>query len=412
MNEMNEEVLERTYKSYFPVFEVHPNLIYLDHAATSQKPLSVIESIRHQMISENGSPNRGAHKLSVKATEIYDGGRRKVIDFIGGIDPREIVFTKNATESLNLIAYSYGMSFLKKDDEIAILISAHHSNIVPWQVVAQKTGAKLVYLLVDREGKLPESELNKINEHTKIVTFPWISNGIGTRVAPKKLIKRAHEMGAIAIVDAAQVAGHERINIIELDADFLVFSGHKMFGPQGIGVLYGKYELLEKMPPFLTGGDMIEYVTCFETTYEEVPKRFEAGTQNVSGVKGLVAAIDFIEGIGIHSIQVYEHKLTRYMMERLKELPFITLYGPKALEDRGALVVFNVENVHPHDVASILDDHGIAIRAGHHCTQPLMQHLGLTATCRASYSIYNSEHDVDQLVKALYKVRKVFGYDD
>ncbi len=409
---MNEDTIEHAYRSHFPVFEAHPDLVYLDHAATSQKPSSVIEAIRQQMTSENGSPNRGAHKLSVTATQIYDGGRQRVTDFIGGTDPREIVFTKNATESLNLVAYSYGMTFLKADDEIAILISAHHSNIVPWQIVSQKTGAKLVYLLVDQEGKLPEAELEKINKRTKIVTFPWISNGIGTRIAPKKLIEKAHEMGAIAIVDAAQVAGHERVNVIELDVDFLVFSGHKMFGPQGIGVLYGKYELLKEMPPFLTGGDMIEYVTCFETTYEEVPKRFEAGTQNVSGVKGLVAAIDFIESIGIDAIQNHEHKLTQYMINRLKELSFITLYGPEKLEDRGALVVFNVANVHPHDVASILDDYGIAIRAGHHCTQPLMQHLGLTATCRASYSIYNSESDVDQLIKALYKVRKVFGYDN
>ncbi|MBF4692891.1 SufS family cysteine desulfurase [Fusibacter ferrireducens] len=409
---MNEDVLEGTYKSYFPVFEAHPDLIYLDHAATSQKPLSVIEAIKDQMTFENGSPNRGAHKLSVKATEIYDNGRRKVIDFIGGMDPREIVFTKNATESLNLIAYSYGMNFLKHEDEIAILISSHHSNIVPWQMVAQKTGAKLVYLMVDSEGKMPASELDKINERTKIVTFPWISNGIGTRIEPKRLIEKAHEMGAVAIIDAAQVAGHERIDIAELDADFLVFSGHKMFGPQGIGVLYGKYELLEKMPPFLTGGDMIEYVTCFETTYEEVPKRFEAGTQNVSGVKGLVAAIDFIEAIGMHSIQNHERKLTQYIVEQLKKLPFITIYGAETLADRGGLVVFNVTGVHPHDVASILDDYGIAIRAGHHCTQPLMQHLELTATCRASYSLYNSEQDVDRLIKALFKVRKVFGYDD
>ncbi|GAU76803.1 SufS family cysteine desulfurase [Fusibacter sp. 3D3] len=409
---MNEKALESAYRAHFPVFRVHPDLIYLDHAATSQKPLSVVEAIQNQMVSENGSPHRGAHQLSVKSTEIYEGGRQQVMAFIGGLDPREIVFTKNTTESLNLIAYSYGMTFLKPKDEIAILISSHHSNIVPWQVVSQKTGAKLVYLLVDQEGKLPETELKKINERTQIVTFPWVSNGIGTKLEPRQLIKKAHEMGAIAIIDAAQVAGHERINVIELDADFLAFSGHKMFAPQGIGVLYGKYELLDKMPPFLTGGDMIEYVTCFETTYEAVPKRFEAGTQNVSGVKGLVAAIDFIEQIGLDAIKTHEHKLTQYMMMRLKELSFITIYGPETLNDRGALVVFNVEGIHPHDVASILDDHGIAIRAGHHCTQPLMQHLGLTATCRASYSIYNSERDVDDLVKALYKVRQVFGYDD
>ena len=289
---MSQMSLDLIYKKRFPILEADSKLVYLDHAATSQKPIGVLDAVRHQMANENGSPHRGAHMLSVKATEIYDSGRRIVAEFIGARRPEEIIFTKNATESLNLIAYSYGLNFLKTGDEIVILISSHHSNIVPWQMVAEKTGAVLTYLEVDENGLLPDSELNKISNQTKIVTFPWISNGIGTKVKPQKLIDKAHAHGAIAIVDAAQAAGHEKIDVTAIDADFLVFSGHKMFAPQGIGVLFGKHALLDKMPPFLRGGDMIEYVTRQKTTFEEVPKRFEAGTQNVGGVKGLVAAID------------------------------------------------------------------------------------------------------------------------
>lgn len=409
---MNHKSLDCVYKKRFPIFEAEPKLVYLDHAATSQKPIDVIEAVGDQMAKENGSPHRGAHLLSVKATEIYDRGRRIIGDFIGAKRPEEIIFTKNATESLNLIAYIYGLNFLKPGDEIVILISSHHSNIVPWQMVAEKTGAVLTYLEVDENGLLPDSELNKISDQTKIVTFPWISNGIGAKVKPRKLIDKAHGHGAIAIVDAAQAAGHEKIDVTAIDADFLVFSGHKMFGPQGIGVLFGKYELLDKMPPFLMGGDMIEYVTRQKTTFEDVPKRFEAGTQNVSGVKGLVAAIEFINEIGIENIEKHERMLSAYLIKAMKALPFIKIYGPLNLEDRGALVVFNVEGVHPHDVSSILDDYGIAIRAGHHCTQPLMDHLGISASCRVSYSLYNSKSDVDQLIKGLYEVRRVFGYDD
>lgn len=409
---MSQMSLDLIYKKRFPILEADSKLVYLDHAATSQKPIGVLDAVRHQMANENGSPHRGAHMLSVKATEIYDSGRRIVAEFIGAKRPEEIIFTKNATESLNLIAYSYGLNFLKTGDEIVILISSHHSNIVPWQMVAEKTGAVLTYLEVDENGLLPDSELNKISNQTKIVTFPWISNGIGTKVKPQKLIDKAHAHGAIAIVDAAQAAGHEKIDVTAIDADFLVFSGHKMFAPQGIGVLFGKHALLDKMPPFLRGGDMIEYVTRQKTTFEEVPKRFEAGTQNVGGVKGLVAAIDFINEIGLENIEKHERMLSEYLINALKALPFIKIYGPSNLEDRGALVVFNVEGVHPHDVSSILDDYGIAIRAGHHCTQPLMDHLGIGATCRVSYSLYNSKSDVDQLVKGLYEVRRVFGYVD
>lgn len=399
-------------KGDFPVFERELDLVYLDHAATSQKPEMVVDVLKEQMLFENGSPHRGAHRMSVLATEIYNKGRDAVREFIHARRSEEIIFTKNATESLNLIAYSYGLHFIGKEDEILVAISAHHSNFVPWQMVAEKTGASLKYLMVDEFGDIPDSEISKINEKTKLVAFSWISNGIGTKVDAQRIIEKAHEVGAVAVVDAAQIAGHEPIDVQAVDADFLVFSGHKMFAPQGIGILYGKYDLLDKMPPFLTGGDMIEYVSCEGTTFAQVPERFEAGTQNVTGVRGLTAAIDYVLSIGLDRISVHESALTSYAVEQLKKLPFVTVYGAESVEKRGALVIFNIEGIHPHDVASILDEEGIAIRAGHHCTQPLMKHLGLGASCRASFSIYNGTEDIDTLVKGIKRVREVFGYDD
>ncbi len=399
-------------KGDFPVFERELDLVYLDHAATSQKPEMVVDVLKEQMLFENGSPHRGAHRMSVLATEIYNKGRNAVREFIHARRSEEIIFTKNATESLNLIAYSYGLHSIGKEDEILVAISAHHSNFVPWQMVAEKTGASLKYLMVDEFGDIPDSEISKINEKTKLVAFSWISNGIGTKVDAQRIIEKAHEVGAVAVVDAAQIAGHEPIDVQAVDADFLVFSGHKMFAPQGIGVLYGKYDLLDKMPPFLTGGDMIEYVSCEGTTFAKVPERFEAGTQNVTGVRGLTAAIDYVLSIGLDRISVHESALTSYAVEQLKKLPFVTVYGAESVEKRGALVIFNIEGIHPHDVASILDEEGIAIRAGHHCTQPLMKHLGLGASCRASFSIYNGTEDIDTLVKGIKRVREVFGYDD
>lgn len=399
-------------KGDFPVFERELDLVYLDHAATSQKPEMVVDVLKEQMLFENGSPHRGAHRMSVLATEIYNKGRNAVREFIHARRSEEIIFTKNATESLNLIAYSYGLHSIGKEDEILVAISAHHSNFVPWQMVAEKTGASLKYLMVDEFGDIPDSEISKINEKTKLVAFSWISNGIGTKVDVQRIIEKAHEVGAVAVVDAAQIAGHEPIDVQAVDADFLVFSGHKMFAPQGIGILYGKYDLLDKMPPFLTGGDMIEYVSCEGTTFAQVPERFEAGTQNVTGVRGLTAAIDYVLSIGLDRISVHESALTSYAVEQLKKLPFVTVYGAESVEKRGALVIFNIEGIHPHDVASILDEEGIAIRAGHHCTQPLMKHLGLGASCRASFSIYNGTEDIDTLVKGIKRVREVFGYDD
>lgn len=394
----------------FPIFKQHPSLVYFDHAATSQKPEMVISRMKQYLEACNGSPHRGAHKLSVEATRLYDYGRARVAEFIKASIPESIIFTKNATEALNLIAYSYGLNTLKKDDEIVVAITAHHSNLVPWQYVAKKTGAVLKFLYVDAQGTFLEGELDKINTRTKIVAFPWISNGLGCIHTPETLIELAHAVGAVVVLDAAQAAGHLPIHVEKLDVDFLVFSGHKMFGPTGIGVLYGKHELLDQMPPFIMGGDMIEYVEEQETQFAPVPQRFEAGTQHVEGVVGLTAAIDFIEQIGYETIFATEQEVGKYLLDALSKLDYVNLVGPKKDAPRGAMVTFTVEGIHPHDVASLLDQKGVAIRAGHHCTQPLMKALNLPATCRASYSIYNTRADVDLLIEGLKFTREVFGY--
>lgn len=395
----------------FPIFKEHPSLVYLDHAATSQKPQSVIDAMSHFLTESNGSPHRGAHLLSVEATRIYDLGRKRVAAFLGARRPEEIVFTKNATEALNLIAYSYGLSTLKVGDEIIVAITSHHSNIVPWQMVSKKTGAVLKYLYIDSEGAFLEGELEKIGAKTKIVALPWVSNGLGCVHDVKSIIEIAHAHDAVVVVDAAQAVGHMTVDVSELEADFLVFSGHKMYGPTGIGVLYGKYALLDAMPPFLMGGDMIEYVEEQDTTFATVPERFEAGTQHVEGVVGLMAAMDFIEEIGIEQIRLKEQRMAKFAYKRLSEVPYITVLGPSELNERGSLVTFDVMGVHPHDLATLLDSKGIAIRAGHHCTQPMMKYLGYTATCRASFSIYNYVEEIDLLIDGIRYAREVFGYE-
>ena len=384
-------------------------IAYSDSGATTQKPTQVIDAIRHYYESDNANPHRGAYKLSIKATEVYDEAREKVQKFINAKKPENVVFTRNATESLNLIAYSYGLNNIKEGDKIVLSIMEHHSNLVPWQNVCKKTGATLEYMYVNSEGTLDEEEINKkIVPGVKIVGITQVSNVLGTINPVKEIVKKAHEVGAIAVVDASQSAPHIKVDVQDLDADFLAFSGHKMLSPLGIGVLYGKENLLEKMPPFLFGGDMIEYVYEQDTTYAPVPTKFEAGTQNVEGAVGLGAAIDYLNNVKMENVEKIEKELMKYAMDELSKLDFVTIYGPRDLSKHAGVISFNVNKVHPHDVASILDSENVCIRSGNHCAQPLLRYMGLDSTCRASFYIYNTKEDVDRLIDALYKTKKTF----
>jgi len=402
------------YVSDFPILQKTMNgkrLVYLDNGATTQKPLSVINAVEKYYTTFNANPHRGAYELSVKATEIYENARETVREFLGAEKASEIIFTKNATESLNLLAYSYGMAFINPGDEIVISIAEHHSNLVPWQQVAKAKGATLQYLYVNEAGILTDEEIEKkISSKTKLVAVTQVSNVLGIINPIEKIVHKAHSVGAVVIVDGAQSVPHFSVDVKALDVDFLVFSGHKMLSPMGVGVLYGKEHLLDKMPPFLCGGDMIEYVWEQDTSFAPLPAKFEAGTQNVGGVLGLSAAIDYIEKVGLENIEQIEKELINYAIPKLQQLPYITLYGCDALANKTGVLSFNVKDIHPHDVSSILDADGIAIRAGHHCAHPLMQYLGVNATCRASFYFYNTREDVDALINALGRVRGVLGY--
>ena len=395
-------------KKDFPILE-NRNIAYLDSGATTQKPLQVINAIKDYYERYNANPHRGAYSLSIEATEEYENVRSKIAKFINARHREEIIFSKNATESLNLIAYSYGMDNLKKDDEVVLSIMEHHSNLVPWQKVTKATGSILNYMYINKEFELSDEEIeSKITDKTKVVGIMHISNVLGTINDIKKIIKYAHKKGAIVVVDATQSIQHMSIDVQELDVDFLVFSGHKMLAPLGIGVLYGKKELLNKMNPFLMGGDMIEYVYEQETTYAPLPNKFEAGTQNVEGVIGLGAAIDYIESIGYDNIQKIEKELINYAMEKLSELDYLDLYVTPNKQNHSGVISFNIKGVHPHDVASILDSEGVCVRSGNHCAQPLLRYMGLDSTCRASFYIYNTKEDVDKLVSALNKAYNMF----
>ena len=395
-------------KKDFPLLE-NENITYLDSGATTQKPIQVIKTIEEFYQKYNANPHRGAYSLSVEATEQYENTRTKIAKFINAKHREEIIFSKNATESLNLIAYSYGLDNLKKDDEVVISIMEHHSNLVPWQKMTKQTGSKLKYMYINENYEITDEEIeNKITEKTKIVGITHVSNVLGTINNVKKIIKYAHKKGAVVIVDASQSIPHMKIDVQDLDADFLVFSGHKMLAPLGIGVLYGKREILNKMTPFLMGGDMIEYVYEQETTFAPLPNKFEAGTQNVEGVIGLGAAIDYIENLGYDKIQEIEHEVISYARQELSKLDYLTLYTTPNKENHSSVISFNIKGVHPHDVASILDSEGVCVRSGNHCAQPLMRFLGIDSTCRASFYIYNTKEDVDKLVKALDKAYNMF----
>ena len=395
-------------KEDFPILK-NRDMAYLDSGATAQKPQKVLDAVESFYEHKNANPHRGAYSLSIEATEAYESTRGKIAQFINARYPEEIIFSKNATESLNLLAYSYGLDNLKKEDEVVISIMEHHSNLVPWQYVTNKTGSTLKYMYINDNFEISKEEIeSKITDKTKIVGITHISNVLGTINPVKEIIKYAHKKGAIVIVDASQSIPHMKIDVQDLDADFLVFSGHKMLAPLGIGVLYGKKELLQKMNPFLMGGDMIEYVYEQKTTFAPLPNKFEAGTQNVEGVIGLGAAIDYINEIGYDKIAEVEKELTEYAREKLSKLDYLDLYLTPNQENHSSVFSFNIKGVHPHDVASILDTENVYVRSGNHCAQPLLRSLGIDSTCRASLYFYNTKEDIDKLVHGLDKAYDMF----
>lgn len=410
---MNSELLRKD----FPILETKVNghqIVYFDNAATTQRPLPVVNAVLDYVTRDNGNPHRGAHIFAISASEAYDTSKEVVRKFINAKSAGEIIYTRNTTESLNLVARSYGETHLHKGDHILITIAEHHSNLVTWQRVAEKTGAVLDYIYVDKKtGHFPDEELKKIDDpRVKILAFAEVSNVLGIDFDPKLLIQRAHAHGAVVVLDGAQSTPHKRVDVQDLDCDFFAFSGHKMCSMGGIGVLYGKEELLNDMEPFLMGGDMIDEVQEQKTTFADLPAKFEAGTQYVEGAVSLVAAIKYVESVGYDEIRAQERCLVTRCLEGMKKLPFIHIIGPTNPEEKEGLVAFEVEGVHPHDVAQILSAKGICIRTGHHCAEPLHHYLGINASCRASFYFYNTVDEVDYFLKELKDVRKVMGYDD
>ena len=400
------------FRRDFPLLNQTMNgrpIVYLDNGATTQKPESMIQAMCGYYGGCNANPHRGAYALSIEATDIYENTRERVRRFINAPKAEEIIFTKNATEALNLVAYSYGRTKLGPGDEILLTIAEHHSNLVPWQEAAKATGAKLNYIYLEPDGNLSQKDIEtKITPRTKVMAVTHVSNVLGLVNPVRNIADRAHNAGAVVVVDGAQSVAHMAVDVQALGADFFAFSGHKMLSPMGIGVLYGRRELLSAMPPFLTGGDMIEYVSEQETTFAELPAKFEAGTQNVGGAAGLTAAIDYLEKLGFDRIAAIEQELLDYALPQLKALPYVELYGcDTTRNNKTGIITFNVKDVHPHDVSTILDAEGVAVRGGHHCAQPLMTYLGQNATCRASFYFYNTKDDVDRWIAALKKVREV-----
>lgn len=400
-------------RSYFPILNQEVNgspLVYLDSAATSQKPVQVIEAVDQYYRTINSNVHRGVHTLGTKATDAYEGAREKVRKFINAKSTQEVIFTRGTTTALNTIALSYGKSFLKEGDEIVISYMEHHSNIIPWQQIAKQTGATLKYIPLQEDCTISLDDVRaQVTVNTKIVSLAIVSNVLGVMNPIKDIAKIAHENGAILVVDGAQGAPHLKIDVQDLDCDFFAFSGHKMCAPTGIGAFYGKKHLLEKMEPVEFGGEMIDFVDLYDSTWKELPWKFEGGTPIIAGAIGLGAAIDFLEEIGLDKIEAHEHKLAAYALQKMSEIDGMTIYGPKDSSKRAGLVTFNLPDVHPHDVATVLDAEGIAIRAGHHCAQPLMKWLKASATARASFYLYNTEEDIDKLVEGLLKTKEYFS---
>lgn len=398
------------WRKDFPLLQNDP-VMYLDNAATAQRPACVIEAVKAFYEQANANPLRGFYPLSLKATQMYEDARKTVQRFIHAPSERCVIFTRNTTEGLNLVAYSYALHHVKAGDEIVVSIMEHHSNMLPWQMVASQTGATLRYMDCEPDGTLTDETIEQtIGKKTKLVAIGHVSNVLGCVNPVKKIIDRAHAVGAAAVLDAAQSAPHMPLDVQALDADFVAFSGHKLMGPMGIGVLYGREELLDKMPPFLTGGEMIESVTREGAVFAELPHKFEAGTVNAAGAVGLAAAIEYIQKIGFDAMQKQENLLVRRVMDGLKGVEHVRVLGSDEPENHTGIVSFVIDGVHPHDVSEILAADGIAVRAGHHCAQPLIMHLGLPATTRASFMFYNTPEEADALVASIADVRRKMGY--
>lgn len=400
------------YRNDFPLL-MQNKIIYIDNAATSQRPQCVIDAEGDFYKNYNANPLRGLYSLSVEATEVYENAREAVRKFIGAEKSNEIIFTRNTTESLNLVAYSYGLSNVKKGDEIVVSIMEHHSDLLPWQMVAKTCGAELKFIECAKDGSIDLEKVKElITSRTKIVAMTQVSNVLGREYPVKEIAKLAHEKGAVMVVDGAQSTPHMRVDVTDLDADFFAFSGHKLLAPMGIGVLYGKEELLEKMPPFLSGGEMIDSVTRTSAVYAELPHKFEAGTVNASGAAGLKAAIEYIEKVGFDYIGEREIALTSRAIEKMKKIPHVNIIGSENADEHTGIVTFTIDNVHPHDISEILAADGIAVRAGHHCAQPLLTHLGLNSTARASFAFYNTEDEVDKFTDSVATIRERMGYGE
>jgi cysteine desulfurase/selenocysteine lyase len=395
----------------FPILKkkVHDkNLVYLDNAATTQKPTYVIDKVNKYYTTMNANIHRGVHALSQEATEAFEGARIKIKQFINALGKNQIIFTRGTTEAINLVASSYGRTHIKEGDEIIISHMEHHSNIVPWQLLCKEKNAKLRVIPVNDAGELIYEEFEKlVNKKTKLISIVYVSNSLGTINPVKEMIKHAHQFNIPVLVDAAQAVNHIKVDVQDLDCDFLAFSGHKIYGPTGIGVLYGKVELLESMPPYQGGGDMISKVTFDETTFNELPHKFEAGTPDIAGAIGLGAAIEYVNKIGIDKIKEHEHSLLEFATKQIAEVPGLRIIG--TAKEKTSVLSFVLENIHPHDIGTFLDFEGVAIRTGHHCTQPLMQRYNIPATSRASFGMYNTKDEVDVLVNGLKKIIEVFG---
>lgn len=385
-------------------------LVYLDNAATTQKPLAVINAIHDYYMNYNSNIHRAVHQLAEEATLAFETTREKIAKFINARSTEEIIFTRNATEAINLVAYSWGRANVGRDDRIVISEIEHHSNIVPWQILTGEKGAHLDYVGVDDGGylKMPEYEKYLSSGRVELVSVSQMSNVLGTIVPVSEIIKQAHEKQIPVLVDGAQSVPHMKVDVQEMDCDFLAFSAHKMLGPTGVGVLYVRRELLEKMPPFMGGGDMIKEVHKYETRYNDLPFKFEGGTPNIADVIGFGAALDYLNNLGMDKVREHEIQLTKHALERITGVKGVTLYGPPDPRHRGGVVSFNIGDIHPHDLATIMNDHGVAIRSGHHCAQVLMERLDVAATSRASFYIYNTEREIDTFIEALHEARRLF----